>query len=154
MSGLRAPSPMFYNPTDPRPAVEAVATAQRAGWPEVVTTDGEEVIVEVKAEGGTKTCALCRRTLPTTEFRKHKGHGDGFDSRCKQCMRVETAAKKRLETGESPPMPKHRLGVEPSSTRRAWEVQTVLRPHILAALVESDSRELREHLVAVLELLA
>ena len=45
----------------------------------------------------TKTCASCHRELPVTEFRRHKGHGDGFDSRCKECMRRDAAAKKKLQ---------------------------------------------------------
>lgn len=44
----------------------------------------------------TKTCAKCKRELPVASFRKHKGHGDGYDSRCKDCMRRDQAAKKNL----------------------------------------------------------
>lgn len=46
----------------------------------------------------TKTCAKCKRELPVASFRRHKGHGDGFDSRCRDCMRRDQAAKKQLTT--------------------------------------------------------
>lgn len=46
----------------------------------------------------TKTCAKCKRELPVASFRSHKGHGDGYDSRCKDCMRRDQAAKKQLTT--------------------------------------------------------
>lgn len=44
-----------------------------------------------------KTCNSCGRILPVEEFRRHKGHGDGYDSRCKDCMRREMREKKLLK---------------------------------------------------------
>lgn len=43
----------------------------------------------------TKRCNGCGRTLPIDNFARHKGHGDGFESQCKACMRV--ADKRRRE---------------------------------------------------------
>lgn len=42
-----------------------------------------------------KCSGPCGRTLPVTEFRRHKGHGDGYDSQCKDCMRNAAAAKRQ-----------------------------------------------------------
>jgi hypothetical protein len=36
----------------------------------------------------------CGRVLPLSEFRRHKGHGDGYDSQCKECTRDADRAKK------------------------------------------------------------
>lgn len=60
----------------------------------------------------TKTCASCRRELPVSEFRRHKGHGDGYDSRCKQCMRADAARKRKLTepaVAQVPPKQPHEL---------------------------------------------
>ena len=47
-----------------------------------------------------KACNSCGKTKAVTEFRRHKGHGDGYDSRCKDCMRREERAKKQLQQPE------------------------------------------------------
>jgi hypothetical protein len=53
----------------------------------------------VQAVKTSKKCnGPCGRVLPLSEFRSHKGHGDGYDSQCKECMRDADRAKKaRIE---------------------------------------------------------
>jgi hypothetical protein len=41
-----------------------------------------------------KTCANCGQEKPISEFRRHLGHGDGYDAVCKDDMRLADRAKK------------------------------------------------------------
>ena len=41
-----------------------------------------------------KTCKSCQREKPLEAFYKSKGHKDGRNSRCKQCLKSKDAPKK------------------------------------------------------------
>jgi hypothetical protein len=57
-----------------------------------------------------KTCNSCGRIKPIGDFRKHKGHGDGYDSRCKECMRREQREKRLLKAPEVAKVDPKRVG--------------------------------------------
>lgn len=54
----------------------------------------------------TKTCAKCGRSLPVSEFRKHKGYGDGFEGRCKACMAEDSRLRRQAKQSIQVPPPK------------------------------------------------
>lgn len=79
-----------------------------------------------------KTCNSCGRIKPVDQFRSHKGHGDGYDSRCKECMRREAREKKLLEVPEVAKVapktygelvPKVKAYVTPYHELSAWQRQ-------------------------------
>jgi len=47
-----------------------------------------------RATPALKRCAACGRSLPASEFYKHKTHTDGLQSRCKECMKARRRALK------------------------------------------------------------
>jgi len=53
----------------------------------------------------TKFCNRCGLTKPIAEFGRHQGHGDGYESWCKPCMRDADRAKRALQKPKvySPP---------------------------------------------------
>ena len=53
----------------------------------------------------TKECVLCNEIKAIEEFPKHISHYDGYDSRCRSCIKKRSAIVRRIKKN-APPKPK------------------------------------------------
>lgn len=43
-----------------------------------------------------KICRICKNNKPTSQFPYHSQHKDGFDSRCKECIKIKSKQLQRI----------------------------------------------------------
>jgi hypothetical protein len=73
--------------------VFALVTALRGHFGATFSDDTTTRIRQEDTMKTAKFCNGCAQVFPVVRFRRHKGHGDGYDSRCKRCMRRDDAKK-------------------------------------------------------------
>jgi hypothetical protein len=52
--------------------------------------------VEKIIEGENKKCKICKEVKPLKDFNKHIGHKDNLDTRCRSCVKKQTATRRRI----------------------------------------------------------
>jgi len=66
--------------------------------------DGYQIEVSSTNKEITKICVWCLIEKHISQFPKHKSHKDGYDSRCRECIKRESKIRYRLKK-TAPPKP-------------------------------------------------